>query len=245
MPLVKYNNVKLRNDSLSIIDKANEIIKEFEDDGYTLTLRQLYYQFVSRDIIENSDKSYKRLGSIITDGRLAGLIDWDSIEDNHRTSASEGYHNESEQGAVRGIEFQIAYDFWRRQPNYVEVWVEKDAMLNVVARACEFRQVPHMAYKGYLSASEAWWAGQRFLKKYSVHAKKCFLLHLGDHDPSGIDMTRDNIDRLNMFTGEGVVEVRRLALNMNQVNTYSPPPNPAKVSDSRSDSYIKKYGSQS
>jgi hypothetical protein len=104
--------------------------------------------------------------------------------------------------------------------------------------------VPHMACKGYLSASEAWRAGQRFEEK-SAEGKQCVLLHLGDHDPSGIDMTRDNTDRLDMFAGMGVVEVRRLALNMNQVSQYKPPPNPAKITDSRSDSYIANYGRKS
>ncbi len=67
-----------------MIDKANDIIAEYQRDGYTLTLRQLYYQFVARGEIENTERSYKRLGSIITDGRLAGLVDWESIEDRGR-----------------------------------------------------------------------------------------------------------------------------------------------------------------
>lgn len=244
MPEIKYKNFNFRADTLAIIEKANEIIADFEGQGYTLSLRQLYYQFVAKDAIENSERSYKRLGGIITDGRLAGMIDWDSIEDNHRTSASEGSYNEDEEEAVRGIEGHIAYDFWARQENYVEVWVEKDALLNVVSRACERYSIPHMACKGYLSASEAWRAGQRFERK-NMLGKKCYLLHLGDHDPSGIDMTRDNKDRLDLFAEYADVEVKRLALNMDQVTKFKPPPNPAKITDSRSDSYIRNYGRKS
>lgn len=244
MPIIQYKKFNFRPSTLAIIEKANEIIEEYENDGYTLTLRQLYYQFVSKDLIENSERSYKNLGNAITDGRLAGMIDWDSINDGHRTSVASNAYNEDEEEAVRGIEGHIAYDFWARQENYVEVWVEKDALLNVVARACEKYDVPHMACKGYLSATMAWRAGQRF-EDAANRGKNCVLLHLGDHDPSGIDMTRDNDDRLTMFANGGQIEVRRLALNMNQITQYKPPPNPAKVTDSRSTGYIKKYGNKS
>ena len=69
------------------------------------------------------------------------------------------------------------------------------------------------------------------------------MIHLGDHDPSGIDMTRDIGDRLALFDAE--TTVRRIALNMNQVEAYSPPPNPAKLTDARANGYITRYGNQS
>lgn len=76
------------------------------------------------------------------------------------------------------------------------------------------------------------------------------ILHLGDHDPSGIDMTRDNERRLHMMTeyasDRGVsVEVRRLALSMAQVREHKPPPNPAKETDSRARGYVMMYGHSS
>lgn len=68
------------------------------------------------------------------------------------------------------------------------------------------------------------------------------ILHLGDHDPSGIDMTRDIVARLEVFTDYAGIEVRRVALNMDQVEQYGPPPNPAKLTDSRVGQYIAVYG---
>ena len=71
------------------------------------------------------------------------------------------------------------------------------------------------------------------------------MIHLGDHDPSGIDMTRDNNDRLATFAeAYGLIEVRRIALNMDQVEEYNPPANPTKMSDSRSSDYVDKFGSE-
>lgn len=80
MPKIKYKEFNFRERAISMIQKANEIIADYAAQGFDLTLRQLYYQFVSRDLIPNTQKDYKNLGSIINDARLAGLIDWEAIE---------------------------------------------------------------------------------------------------------------------------------------------------------------------
>ena len=99
-----------------------------------------------------------------------------------------------------------------------------------------------MSCKGYMSASAAWRAGRRFKRKLEA-GKQCHLIHLGDHDPSGIDMTRDNQERVDLFSdAQGMVDVHRIALNMNQVDEFDPPPNPAKESDSRAAGYVAVYG---
>jgi len=240
---IQYINWNPKQASLQLVDKANDIIDEYYSAGYTLTLRQLYYQFVARDLIENTERSYKNLGSVITKARLAGLISWQAIEDRNRQHNSFWY-DEDETSPVKDLPRFIRYDQWARQDTYVEVWVEKEALGNVVERACGPLLVPHLACKGYLSASEAWRAGQRFQEKLD-EGKHCRLIHLGDHDPSGIDMTRDNIDRIDLFTDGSGVEISRIALNMDQVEQYRPPTNPAKLKDSRAKEYIKKYGRSS
>lgn len=93
-----------------------------------------------------------------------------------------------------------------------------------------------MACKGYLSASEAYRSGKRFQAQEEM-GKRPLVIH---HDPSGIDMTRDN-HRLALFSGYEV-EVDRIALNRDQIDRYSPPPNPAKVTDSRARDYIARHG---
>lgn len=75
------------------------------------------------------------------------------------------------------------------------------------------------------------------------HRERRVILHLGDHDPSGIDMTRDISDRLELFGAD--VEVKRIALNWDQIDEFTPPPNPAKLSDSRAGAYIAEYGDES
>jgi hypothetical protein len=146
---------------------------------------------------------------------------------------------------LEDIEYRFAMDFWQRQNCYVEVWVEKDALSSVIERACRKYSVPYMPCKGYLSASEAWRAGQRFEDAGEMGAERLVMIHLGDHDPSGIDMTRDNEDRLQLYSHGADIEVRRIALNMDQVRQYDPPENPAKVTDTRAKDYIRNYGHSS
>ncbi|MGO4697704.1 hypothetical protein AB4Z50_25795 [Paenibacillus sp. 2TAB26] len=53
-------------------------------------------------------------------------------------------------------------------------------------------------------------------------------------------MTRDIEARLNIF--ESFPLVRRVALNMDQIEQYLPPPNPTKLTDTRATSYISEFG---
>lgn len=241
MTLIEYKHHNFNAASMATIETANEILAEYRAQGYTMTLRQLYYQFVAKALIENSERSYKNLGNLISKGRLAGLVSWRDLSDETR-SCSRYSFEEDEREIVNGLEFGLNFDQWARQDHYVEVWIEKQALFNVIARPCQTWRVPHMACKGYLSQSEAWRAGQRFEAAIAA-GKAPVLIHLGDHDPSGMDMTRDNRDRLEMFANAGV-DVRRLALNMDQVNEHNPPPNPTKITDSRAGEYLDNYGSE-
>lgn len=239
---IKYEDKRFGNTSLAIIEQANNIIDEYRRQGFTLTLRQLYYQFVSRDLLVNSIQSYKRLGSIINDARMAGLVSWEAIEDRTRNLRKLA-HWDSPEEIIRAAAQQYRIDMWDNQVYRPEVWIEKDALVGVIERICELFRVPYFACRGYNSQSEQWAAGRRF--QHTLEQGQIpIVLHLGDHDPSGIDMTRDNADRLSLFAGENI-EVIRLALNMDQIRKYSPPPNPAKSTDSRYEGYIEKYGQSS
>jgi Arc/MetJ-type ribon-helix-helix transcriptional regulator len=148
---------------------------------------------------------------------------------------------------MHAIASQYRLDMWENQTNYVEVWIEKEALAGIFEPVCHEMRVPFFCCRGYTSQSEMWRAGIR-LKEKAEDGKTPVILHFGDHDPSGIDMTRDVEDRLGMFMEGEIIEVNRLALNMDQVRKYKPPPNPAKMSDSRSHGpagYIAKFGRSS
>lgn len=253
----QFIHKNFRAKSLAMIQIANQIIEEYAAQGYSLTLRQLYYQFIARDTFpedrrwrwaetrwvkdangtKNAQPNYKWLGSFINDARLAGYIDWDSIEDRTR-NVSEAPFWDSPADVIEAARHSYQIDMWSDQPRRVEVWIEKEALTGVIHATCRKLHVPYFACRGYVSQSETYAAYQRACEHPLT------ILHLGDHDPSGIDMTRDNLDRLTDVMG-GDVDLVRIALNMDQVEELNPPPSPAKVTDSRWRDYMLEFGNDS
>lgn len=241
MPKIAYSTKRFRGSSLEIINKANAVITEYAQQGFSLTLRQLYYQFVARGFIDNKLSEYKKLGDVINDARLAGKIDWLAIVDRTRY-LRDLPHWGKPSDIIRAGSDQFRVDRWARQPYRPEVWIEKDALVGIIEGVCNELDVPYLSCRGYISQSEMWSSAQR-LKNFVRKGQSPVIFHFGDHDPSGIDMTRDIGDRLNMFMGG--MEVKRLALNMNQVEEHQPPPNPAKLTDTRAQAYIAEFGNES
>lgn len=207
----------------------------------TLTVRQLYYRFVGFDLLPNNMSSYKTLVKVISDARLSGLIDWNAIVDRTR-KLEQLSHWDTPEDIVQACAEQYRVDMWEFQPVRVEVWIEKQALVGVIDRICEKWDVPYFACRGYVSQSEQWRAAQRF-RRHRRAGQHVVVLHMGDHDPSGIDMTRDNDDRLDLFGS--TVELKRIALNMDQIEEHGPPPNPAKLTDTRASDYIARFGRES
>src|SRR5215471_18904491 len=121
----RFENWNPRGDTLAIVEHANGIIAEYQDQGFTLTLRQLYYQFVARGLIENKQNEYKRLGNIVKRARRAGLIDWDAIEDRTRGANLHSAWDDPADiinSSARGYQ----EDLWEGQQYRPEVWIEKD-----------------------------------------------------------------------------------------------------------------------
>jgi hypothetical protein len=237
-----YVDKKFKKASMLIIQQANEIIDEYMADGFKLTLRQLYYQFVSRDLLANKQSEYKRLGSIISDGRLAGLIDWNAIEDRTRVFKRNAHWTDPGE-IIEATIHNFHLDYWEGQQYRPEVWIEKQALEGVISGICSELDVRYFACKGYVSQSKMWNAAMRMKRVMRESGQTPVIVHLGDHDPSGIDMTRDIDDRQDLF-GCPII-LKRIALNMDQVEQYDPPPNPAKLSDTRAEGYIQEFGNSS
>lgn len=242
MATEKYQRFNFADSTLALIDTMNEIIETYQAQGFVLTVRQLYYQLVARDIIENSQKSYKRVTSIANDARLAGLMDWDAIEDRTRAFVRRTRWANGKQ-ILDAAASSFHVDMWQRQPRRVFVIIEKEALVGVLSPTCQKLDTPILAARGYPSCTVLRdFALEDILP--TVDDQDITILHLGDHDPSGIDMTRDLTDRVSLFCRQSV-ELVRLALNMDQVEERQPPPNPAKTTDSRFQSYMDLYGSES
>lgn len=187
--------------AFAVIVQAEAICEDYARQGYSLTLRQLYYRFIATDAFpesrrdresgtKNTQRNYKWLGDLVSDARIAGLIDWGHITDRTRGHAGGDAGWDSPAEAVRDITDQ--YGISRR------------------------------------------------LRYYERKGRATSVIYLGDHDPTGLDISRDIQDRLALFHSRAVVD--RIALNMDQVEQYGPPPSPAKLTDSRAHGYIEEFG---
>jgi hypothetical protein len=238
-----YRVVNFKKESRRKIVQINDICEEYG--RQKLTARQVYYQFVSRGWLENSARNYKNLTNLLTDARYAGLVDWDIIEDRGRTPDIPPEWNNLGERVEMAIE-NFRLPRWVDQTNYVEVWVEKQALAGVLEPITWRWHVPLMVNKGYSSASAMKEAADRI--KGRVHSARpptrAHILYLGDHDPSGEDMVRDVKDRLTEF-GVPRLKVHKVALTWEQIQLHKPPPNPAKLTDSRATAYIEKFGDES
>ncbi len=315
-----FRGTKFRPVSRELVAKCNEIVEDYQSQGLRLTLRQLYYQLVTKNIIVNSERSYQNLSALVSNGRLAGKVDWSAIEDRVRMPRKAGEFDN-----LRDLMLAAVYSYrlprWKGQLVYTELWVEKDALAGVLEPLAREYHATLMVNRGYSSQSAMYEAAKRYLanRKTTVNLKGCpkcrrelgedalrlelsaearvatkglsekkrdawlkeheeeakpvaywecqnmncewegpdaetkptarvtrklKLFYLGDHDPSGEDMVRDIADRLKMFKVPDL-EVRKVGLTIAQVKKYSPPPNPAKISDPRAADYIKKYGPHS
>ncbi len=232
-----------KDETLDTISQVNAILSEYRSQGYDLTVRQVYYQLVAKDMIPNNLKSYNRIKSVISNGRLAGLIDWSMIVDRGRPVIFPS-HWDSPADIVRSAAQGFRIDKWEEQASHVEVMVEKQALEGVLIPVCEELDVRFTANKGYSSQSAMYRAGQR-LKDAITYGKDVYVMYLGDHDPSGLDMDRDILERLSLFAGETIYSVERLALTYEQIETYGPPRNPAKMTDSRAKAYVMEFGDSS
>ena len=242
---------------VELIDAVNDILTGYDTQ---LTLRQVYYRLVARGLIPNTRSNYTQLSSQLVKARENGEVDDSRFTDRSRQIMDVSFDSpESFIKACRlTLEQRYVRRFWDSQPVYCEVWVEKDALSQVLAEAVyPFNTIVAPA-RGYGSYTYLQDAAQR-IRQRCDNGKPAVILHFTDHDPSGIDMARDLKDRLDKYCGwndfkrakiahteyeRPKIEVRRIALTYHQVRQYDLIPNPVKGADCRSKGYISQYGEQ-
>lgn len=236
-----------------VVKHIIDIVRDYQEDGYTLTLRQLHYQLVTKNWIVNHDTAYKKLGTILDDCRYAGIIDWSAIEDRGRVPYLEYAVNDIE-NALQDTYDQYKLDRQRNQNNVIELWTEKDALSGILRRSTDKYHCRLVVNKGYSSSSAMYNAYNRIVENVKV-GRRTTILYFGDHDPSGLDMVRDIRERLYMMLRQGkfketfisnnaeaALQIIPIGLTMRQIEEYDLPPNPTKLTDTRSAKYVEEFG---
>jgi hypothetical protein len=228
-----------------IVPEVKKILTQYH---VQMTLRQIYYRLVAREVIPNNINSYKGLSRILVKAREVGDIPDDCMEDRARTTIGGDYGSTGEVDPAGFVRSKIDYvlhsyngwnrSMWEDQPDYVEVWVEKDALSQLVSGAISGYRVKTCIGRGYSSYSYVREAVNRFAREED---KSCTVIYLGDWDPSGLDITRDLGRRLSEY-GAPHVNIERIALTKEQIKQYKLPPAPVKTTDARANGFIAEHG---
>jgi len=240
----QFRDKRLTHKTKLILGKLLEIVEEYSSAGITLTLRQLYYQMVARGELENNEKNYKLTANVLKTARYLGVLDWSAVED--RTREPDIPNEWDSLPAFLNVMLN-AYRSprWADQKYYVELITEKDALSSVLAPIARAQHVTLNVFRGYSSSTAIYDLSKRILAA-AKNDKKVILVYIGDHDPSGLDMLRDVETRLVEFCyGAKVFDLLHLALTMEQIREFNPPPDFAKVTDKRARGYIAQYGNMS
>jgi len=233
-----------------VVDVTNKVISQYD---VRLTVRQIYYRLISPpfQLFANKMSNYKGFDKILTRAREKEDVDWRRIEDRSRTTiGGDGGWDSPEQFTEYVI--QRTKDLWegygrpawRGQENYVEVWVEKDALATLVSNVANRFNVltyPSRGYSSFTRVKEA--IEDRFAEV--IDTRNIFIVHLTDHDPSGLDMTKDLEKRISEYSEDSDrIEVHRVALTHEQVKQFDLASNPTKSADPRATKYVAEYGDQ-
>lgn len=216
--------------TLAMLEEARAILAEI----HPMTVRQVYYQLVSRQVIENNRTRYQAVSNLLRDARKDGTIPWEWVEDRTRRPRAVAMWDDLAEFAE---EARRAYrrDVWAWQPAYTEVWLEKDALSGIFEDVLAGYGVTLNVGRGYDGWDSIHGAAERYEDGAGVS-----VLYFGDFDPSGEDMARSLRDRLGFF--DCFPEVIKCALTLADVERYNLPPDFTKASDTRRAAFVAKWG---
>ena len=216
--------------TIDLIIASYEILSAFNP----MTIRQVYYQLVSRLVIKNNRSQYQAVSNALVYARQEGLISWDWIEDRLRRPRVVGMWADLSDFADTAIR---AYkrDLWANQPGYFEAWLEKDALSGIFEDLLRYYGITLNVGRGYDGWDSIYNAARRF-----GSGQDKTILYFGDLDPSGEDMVRSLAERLAFFGCRP--EIIKCALNPDDVQRYNLPPAFTKKTDTRRAAYVAEFG---
>lgn len=205
---------------------------------YPMTVRQVYYRLYSQGWITNSQASYDLVGGALVAARQIGLIEWHKIEDRVRKPRHVSMWDDLE-NFLEAVKQSYKRDVWKDQDNYIEIWLEKDALSGIVEDECAKNGVTLNVARGYDGWSSIYYAQERF-KEIEADGKNITILYLGDYDPSGLQMEVSLSERFSWF---GLYpDIHRIGITYEDIKQYNLPEEPGKRSDSRYDWMERTFG---
>ena len=206
------------------------------------TVRQLFYQMVNRHEVPlaKSEREYKgTIVRLVSDMRLDGTLPWDWVNDNTRWMRKPTAHG-SMADILDAAAESYTRNLWSNVDEYVEIWLEKDALSGVFYDVTAPYQVPLMVTRGYPSLTYLHDAAYTMV----ANQKPVSIYYFGDFDPSGCDISRNTEARIRQFVADYrypvPVKFHRVAVNEEQIHQLRLPTRPTKTTDTRISSFTGK-----
>jgi hypothetical protein len=215
-----------------------ELLRSVHDilDGETstITIRHLFYRLVGLNVIPKTELAYKGLCGHLSRWRKSGEVPFNAFSDSTRWHIKPTMFD-GIADALKRTQETYRRDLWATQPNYLEVWVEKDAIAGVIDDVTEAFGVPLFVCRGFASLSSMYSASETFKEAHS-NGKDVTICHLGDYDPSG-HAAADAIERTLQDTFGCTMNFERIAILPEHIEEFSLPTRPTKQSDSRAQNW--------
>ena len=228
----------MQKKSLQLLEQVKEIIGEY---NFPLTLRQIYYQLVAKQIIPNQQKYYMKLSRLCVIGRDEGILSEDAFADRLRqVDKPSSWLDLSD--FLKTVKESYRKDKWQDQDAYIEIWTEKDALRSVLTQITHPYDVSLLVVRGQVSRTAIYESYERFDEKLNED-KDCYLYYAGDFDPSGLSIYHSLVDRLKKYgAASDHINFKRIALTPEQIDKYKLPSDPGKQTDPNYKRFVLEYG---
>ena len=215
----------------ALTKQRQEAIYHWSELHHPVTVRQLYYRLSTVDLCPKDDKGYRAIQRVGANMRKEGILPWAWITDSSRWQRKPTSYSGLED-ALSDMQRYYRRNVWLAQDNYVEIWLEKDALAGIFYPITSEWDVPLMVSKGFSSLTYVYDAAQTF-KQEALCGKECHIYYFGDYDPSGKDIGRDIRAKLLDYAPEAEVAFHEVAVLPHQIEEWSLSSRPTKKKDSR------------
>ena len=228
----------MQKKSLKLLEQVQEIIKSYD---FALTLRQIYYQLVVKQIIPNQQSYYRKLSRLCVKGRDEEILPEDAFADRLRqVDKPDSWLDLAD--FMDTVKDAYRKDKWHNQVAYIEVWTEKDALRSVLTEITYPYDVNLMVVRGQVSRTAIYESYERFAEKV-YEGKDCHLFYAGDFDPSGLSIYNSLVERIRKHGDAGeYISFKRIALTPEQIEKYNLPSDPGKQTDPNHKRFVSEYG---
>jgi hypothetical protein len=222
------------------MEALREALFEIVKDNQPVTVRGAFYLATSRGVIPKTEnEGYRPVQRELLKMRREGDIPWGWITDGSRTRFGHRRYGGLDSYA-RQVAANYRRDYWHDSDEYVEIWLEKEALRGVISPVVieEFGLDLYVT-KGQPSVSYLYDAAEDI----ALDGRPTYVYVLADWDPGGLRIFDRIKQELIGFVGDAAdLYVRRLTLTPYQVDLYDLPTRPGKEKDPNAADFARRYG---